>query len=94
MDSLATNLNRQEMSNDIKNFLLEKFFVNKDDINDDTSFIEQGILTSMNVLELILFVESFFKTEIDILDVSIENFFSIGSICDYVLNKNISEAVC
>ena len=47
----------------IKNFVTEKLLKgNEASIQDDTSFIEDGIIDSMGVLELVAFIEETFLT--------------------------------
>ena len=54
---------------------------------DDASFLENGIIDSMNVLELVVFVEDNFNLAVDDQDVVPENFDSIARLSAYVQSK-------
>ncbi len=53
----------------------------------DASFLENGIIDSMNVLELVVFVEDHFQIAVDDQDVVPENFDSIARLAAYVQSK-------
>lgn len=55
--------------------------------SDDASFLENGIIDSMNVLELVVFVEDNFHITVDDQDVVPENFDSITRLATYVQQK-------
>lgn len=55
--------------------------------SDDASFVEEGIIDSMNVMELILFVEENFDVEVTDEEIVPENFNSVHKIGDYVRRK-------
>jgi acyl carrier protein len=53
----------------------------------DASFLENGIIDSMNVLELVMFVEENFKIKVDDSEIVPENFDSVGKLAAYVDSK-------
>jgi acyl carrier protein len=55
--------------------------------SDEASFVEEGIIDSMNVMELILFVEGTFGLEVADEEIVPENFNSISKIAAYVRRK-------
>ena len=55
--------------------------------SDDASFLEEGIIDSMNVMELILFVEEKFNLEVADEDIVPANFDSVAKIAAYVRSK-------
>ena len=57
--------------------------------SDDASFVEEGIIDSMNVMELILFVEENFGVEVADEEIVPENFNSVRKIGDYVRRKQV-----
>lgn len=59
---------------------------------DDASFLENGIIDSMNVLELVVFVEDNFGIVVDDQDVVPENFDSIGRLSSFVIHKQTPAA--
>ena len=55
---------------------------------DDASFLEEGIIDSMNVMELILFVEEQFGVEVTDEEIVPDNFDSVTRIADFVRRKS------
>ncbi len=58
--------------------------------SDNASFLEEGIIDSMNVMELIMFVEEEFDLEIADEEVVPDNFDSVSKIANYVRRKTLS----
>ncbi len=54
---------------------------------DDASFLENGIIDSMNVMELIMFVEENFGLEVADEDIVPDHFDSVNRIAAYVRRK-------
>ena len=55
--------------------------------SDDASFLEEGIIDSMNVMELIAFVEECFRIQINDDDITPDNFDSVSRIAAFVERK-------
>ena len=55
--------------------------------SDDASFLEEGIVDSIGVMELVAFVEEQFSVRVDDLDVTPENFDSINRLAAYIRRK-------
>lgn len=55
--------------------------------SDDTSFLENGVVDSMNVMELVMFVEETFHVSVKDEEVVPDNFDSIQSLANYVMKK-------
>jgi acyl carrier protein len=53
----------------------------------DDSFLENGIIDSVNVLELVMFVEEKFKARVDDSEIIPENFDSVRKLAAYVESK-------
>lgn len=53
----------------------------------DASFLENGIIDSMNVLELVMFVEENFKIKVDDSEVVPDNFDSVSRLAAYIVSK-------
>ena len=70
----------------IQRFILENFLFSDDGdlVQDDVSFLEEGIVDSTGVLELVMFVEETFGFEVDDEDILPENFDSVRGLADYV----------
>jgi acyl carrier protein len=78
MDYLAT----------IRNFISENFLFGDDvQLDDDTSFLEAGIIDSTGVLELISFVEETYNIKVDDEEIIPENFDSLKNVSDYLEQK-------
>jgi acyl carrier protein len=54
---------------------------------DDISFLDQGIVDSMNVLELVNFVEERYGLRVEDRDIVPDNFDSVARLAAYVRNK-------
>jgi acyl carrier protein len=72
----------------LKNYIAQNFlFIDEDPpFADDDSLIEQGVIDSTGVLEMVLFIEETFGIEIPDSDVLPENFDSISRLSAYVLS--------
>lgn len=65
----------------IRAFIIENFLFGEDnDLKEDTSFIEEGIIDSTGVLELIEFLEEEFDIQIDDEDMIPENLNSLNNL--------------
>ena len=77
-----------DLSTKIKHFIVENFlFGNEDGLTDDTSFLEEGIIDSTGVLELVTYIEEEFKVKIDDEELIPENLDSINNITYYLESK-------
>jgi len=56
--------------------------------SDDASFLEEGIIDSMNVMELIMFVEEKFGVEVADDEIVPDNFDSVARIAAFVRRKS------
>lgn len=54
---------------------------------DATSFIEEGIVDSQGVMELVMFVENTFGIQVDDMEIIPDNFDSVSKLADYVRRK-------
>lgn len=73
----------------IRAFVLENFLYtdNGDSLQDDASFLEEGIVDSTGVLELVMFVEQQFAFDVEDDDILPENFDSVQRLAQYVRRK-------
>ena len=60
--------------------------------SDDASFLNEGIVDSMNVLELVMFVEKEFQVKVDDQEIVPDNFDSVNRLANYVLQKTARPA--
>lgn len=78
---------------ELKNYIIDNFLFGKsEDLQDNTSFLEQGILDSTGVMELVDYLET--KNDIKIEDDEIlpDNLDSIDIICDFVDRKKLAKS--
>jgi acyl carrier protein len=55
--------------------------------SDDVSFLDEGIVDSVGVMELVAFVGDSFHISVEDLDITPENFDSVSKIATYVRRK-------
>ena len=73
----------------IKQLVLDNFLFggSLDDVVDDASFMANGIVDSLGVLELISFVEETYAVEVSDEEVVPENFDSVNQMAAYIRSK-------
>jgi len=72
----------------VKEFIIENFlFGNADGLQDGTSFLEEGIIDSTGVLELISFLEEEFSIEVEDEELIPENLDSINNVTVFLQKK-------
>ena len=73
----------------IREFIFENFLIgkNEQDLGNDDSFLEKGIIDSTGVLELIMFVEEVYGMEVADDEVIPDNFDSVSKLCTYISKK-------
>jgi len=78
----------------IKSFMLESFPTGSPEfrLEEDTSFLESGLIDSMGVLELVDFLEGEFGIDVGDSELVPENLDSIRNICRYLELKGIPTA--
>ena len=77
-----------DLKNKIKTFIIENFlFGNDDGLKGDTSFLEEGIIDSTGVLELVEYLEDKFQISVEDEELIPENLDSLVNIAAYVEKK-------
>jgi len=72
----------------IRTYIIDNFLFGDDDgLKDDTSFLEEGIVDSTGIIELVAHVEKSFGIEVDDEEIVPENFDSIANIAEYLKHK-------
>ena len=72
----------------IKGHILNEIIQNSElQIGDDTPLIDEGYLTSLEAVRLVMFLEEQFQVEIDPIEVDEENFRDLTSITQLVEGK-------
>ncbi len=77
-----------EITTVIRQFIIENFLFEEDeDMKEDTSFLENGIIDSTGILELVAFLEETFEIAIEDEELIPENLDSIENVVQYVQKK-------
>ncbi len=72
----------------IRTFILENFILeNPEDLADNESMLEKGIMDSTGVLELVAFLESTYEIKVEDEELIPENLDSIKNIVNYLERK-------
>ena len=75
----------------VRRYIVESFLFGQGrDLQDNTSFLEKGILDSTGVLELVAFIEETFSIKIDAEETIPDNLDSIDLICAFLEKKRQS----
>ncbi len=77
-----------ELTSTIRQFIIENFLFEEDDnLKEDTSFLENGIIDSTGVLELVMYIEETYGISVDDDEIVPENLDSIANITEYIQRK-------
>jgi acyl carrier protein len=72
----------------IREFIVNNFlFGNAEGLQDDTSFLEEGIIDSTGVLELVTFLEESFDIQVEDDELMPENLDSIENVKNFIKKK-------
>ena len=72
----------------VRAFIVENFlFGDEDGVKDDTSFLDEGIIDSTGVLELVSFLEEEFSIRVEDEELVPENLGSINNVVAYLEKK-------
>jgi len=78
----------RELKDKIRTFVVENFlFGNNENLEDTTSFLEEGIIDSTGVLELVTFIEEEFSITVEDEELIPENLDSIYNVTAYLEKK-------
>ena len=80
-----------EIREQIKIYIAETFLFSDNgfDLGDDVSFLDEGIIDSMGVLELIMFVEETFNISVKDEEIKPDNFDSVNNLYNYIHRKKL-----
>ncbi|MCF8026203.1 MAG: acyl carrier protein [Desulfobacteraceae bacterium] len=77
-----------DVKSTLRQFIVENFLFGDDDgFEDDTSFLEQGIIDSTGMLELITFLEEEFSLQLDDEELIPENLDSLNNLEAFLAKK-------
>ncbi len=79
----------KQIEEKVRRFVIDNFLFGQDDgqLENDTSFLQAGIVDSSGVLELVVFIEETYGIKIDDDELIPENLDSINSVSRYVTGK-------
>ena len=78
----------EKVKTKVRSFVIENFlFGDANGLKDDTSFLEEGIIDSTGVLELVTFLEEEFEIEVEDEELIPENLDSVDNIGVYIEGK-------
>ncbi|MBW1671829.1 MAG: acyl carrier protein [Deltaproteobacteria bacterium] len=71
---------------EIRQFIIDNFLMGQDSdsLKDDNSFLEEGVIDSTGVLELVGFLEENYEIKVEDEELIPENLDSIKNICAYL----------
>lgn len=87
--SRIEELNGVDIKEKIKKFIIDNFLlgVTTNNINDDDSFLEKGIIDSTGILELVSFVESTFSFRVEDEELMPDNLDSVNKLVTFIKKK-------
>lgn len=79
---------KNEVRAKVRAFVVENFlFGNEDGVKDDTSFLDEGIIDSTGILEMVSYLEEEFSISVDDEELVPENLDSINNVVAYLQKK-------
>ena len=85
---MAQPMHRTIFAQQVRSFLAENYLFGQDDkLEDDTSFLDAGIIDSTGVLQMITFLEKTFGIRVTDEELTPDNLDSISNISAYLTRK-------
>jgi acyl carrier protein len=83
-----------EIKNKVRDFIVENFlFGDAEGLGDDTSFLDEGIIDSTGVLELVSFIEKAFSIQVEDDEMVPQNLDSLNCAAVYIQSKASPAAI-
>jgi len=78
-----------QVKTEIRKFIIENFLYGQDDgtLGDDVSFLENGIIDSTGILELVSFAQESFELQVTDDELVPDNFDSLNKLETFIRNK-------
>lgn len=78
-----------EIETSIKDYIAQNLLFSQDGFpySDDTSFLQEGIIDSLGVMELMAFVKTSYRIAVDPLEITPDNFDSVTRLAAFVRRK-------
>jgi len=77
-----------DIKGQVKEFFVDNFMAEMDGVSDSDSFLDNGIIDSTGVLELVLFLEETYNVKVEDDEIIPENLDSLENIAAYITSKN------
>lgn len=76
----------KEYASRVKAFIIENFLFGTDDgsLGEEVSFLENGIIDSTGILEVVAWIEETFDIKVSDMDLLPENFDSVRRLAEYI----------
>ncbi len=83
-----------EIRTEIRKYIAQNllFSDNGFEYSDNDSFLEEGIIDSVGVLELVIFLEEIFGVAVADQDLTLDNFDSVDKLANFVGRKSVIES--
>ena len=83
-----------EIDTKIKQFIAQNLLFSEDGFpyGDDASFLQEGIIDSLGVMELVTFVNTAFGVVVDPQEITPDNFDSVNKLTRYIRQKSGQDA--
>lgn len=77
-----------QIENQIRQFILKNlYFVPDETLDDDSSFLDTGVVDSTGVMELVTFVQAEFGVTVEPREIVVDNFDSVSKLARFVRRK-------
>lgn len=88
---MKKTMNHDQARSKIRSFLLEGYLYgfSEDDVRDDTSLLDIGVLDSTGTMELVTFLSQEFDVQIDDSEIVPDNLDTISSILNFLVIKGM-----
>lgn len=79
-----------DLKNELKEFIIGNYMagIKNASLSDTDSFLDNGIIDSIGVIELIHFIQDKYGIKIDVPDIVPENFDTLSNLCRYISRKS------
>jgi acyl carrier protein len=84
--------NKENIKSDIRKFIIKNYLKSRTaPLSDNDSFLEQGIIDSIGVIELANFIQAKFAIRVNVVDIVPDNFDTLNNLEKYVSRKLTSK---
>lgn len=77
------------MKDKIKDFIISTFMYGEGSLKDDEPLFDSGIIDSLGLIKLLSFIEKEFDIQVDMSDITMDNFASVNNIAATINKKKL-----